>query len=500
VANPYLALTALFERHHNLKSAADMLEWDTAALMPQGSADIRGAQLAVLRVTAHELLVSPRTTELIDAASEMPLGDWERANIAQMRRAYVHASALPADLVEARSKAAIACETVWRGARRDADFARLVPLLREVVSVTRRVAEARAAALGVSPYEALVDEYEPGARTADLDALFATLGARLPAFVGEILERQARQPAPIPFVGPFATEKQAALGRALAERIGFDFARGRLDVSTHPFCGGNPEDVRITTRFDPSDFLTSVMSTVHETGHALYELGLPRTWVRQPVGKAIGMAMHESQSLLIETQVCRSPEFMAFFAPLAREHLAPADPVAFSPENLLRHALRVERGFIRVEADQATYPLHVILRYRLERALVAGDLDVKDLPGAWNSGMRDLLGVTPPDDRLGCLQDIHWPSGAFGYFPSYTMGAVAASQLFRAANVRHPHLRARLAHGDFAPLVAFLRDEVHSQGSRWTTQELLERVTGSPLDAAGFLEHLRARYLGSVEA
>jgi carboxypeptidase Taq len=304
-------------------------------------------------------------------------------------------------------------------------------------------------------------------------------------------------------------DKQAALTRALAERIGFDFGRGRIDVSTHPFCGGNPEDVRITTRFDEADFLASVMSTVHETGHALYELGLPRAWVRQPVGKAIGMAMHESQSLLVEMQACRTPEFWTFFAPLAREHLAPgdghdsarspsaraSDAAAFSAENLLRHALRVERGFIRVDADEATYPLHVILRYRLERSLVAGDLEVRDLPGAWNGGMRELVGVVPPDDRLGCLQDIHWPSGTFGYFPSYTMGAVAASQLFRAANERNPEIRPRLAHGDFAPLLAFLREQVHGQGSRWTTQELLERVTGKPLDAAGFVAHLRARYL-----
>jgi carboxypeptidase Taq len=508
VADSYSTLTGIFERYHHLKSAADMLEWDTAVLLPKGAADVRGAQLAVMRVAAHELLVSSRTKELIAAASEKPLGDWERANVALMRRAYVRASALPADLVEARAKAALSCENVWRGARRDADFARLAPLLEEVVRVTRNVAQAKSEALGVSPYEALVDEYEPGARTADLDTLFATLGAELPRLVGEILERQARGPAPIPLVGPFPADKQAAVARALAERIGFDFGRGRLDVSTHPFCGGNPEDVRITTRFDESDFLASVMSTVHETGHALYELGLPRAWVRQPVGKAIGMAMHESQSLLVEMQACRSPEFWTFFAPIAREHFAPAGghdgarspsahagDAAFSPQNLLRHALRVERGFIRVDADEATYPLHVILRYRLERALIAGNLEVKDLPGAWNAGMRELVGVVPPDDRLGCLQDIHWPSGVFGYFPSYTMGAIAANQLFRAANEHSPEIRSRLAHGDFAPLVAFLREHVHGQGSRWTTQELLERVTGKPLDPSGFLAHLRARYL-----
>lgn len=496
MTDPYAELAALFERHHHLRSAADVLEWDAAVLMPPGAADLRGAQLAAVRVTAHEVLASPRTKDLLAAIDESKLDDWQRANVALMRRAHVHASALPESLVEARSKVATACEIAWRGARRDADFARLAPLLEEMLRVTRDVAQAKAEALGVSPYEALVDEYEPGARTAELDELFATLGAELPDLVGAIVERQARAPAAVPLGGPFPVDKQAALGRELASRIGFDFERGRLDVSTHPFCGGSPEDVRMTTRFDEAEFFSSVMSTVHETGHALYELGLPREWVRQPVGKAIGMAMHESQSLLVEMQACRSPEFLAFFAPLAREHLGSAgDEAAFSPENLLRHALRVERGFIRVDADEATYPLHVILRYRLERAMIAGDLKMADLPGAWNEGMRDLVGVVPPDDRLGCLQDIHWPSGAFGYFPSYTMGAVAASQLFRAATRHDATIRPKLAEGDFEPLLAFLREHVHGQGSRWTTQELLERVTGKRLDAAGFLAHVRERYL-----
>jgi carboxypeptidase Taq len=494
----YAELTELFERYHHLKSAADVLEWDAAVLMPPGAADLRGGQLAAVRVAAHDLLASNRTKDLLEAVDEASLDEWQRANLALMRRAHLHASALPHALVEARTKASTACEIAWRGARRDADFARLAPLLDEVVRITRDVAQAKADVLGVSPYEALMDEYEPGTRTVDLDELFATLGAELPGLVGAIVERQKRKPSPIPLVGPFPEAKQAALGRVLAERLGFDFERGRLDVSTHPFCGGSPEDVRMTTRFDESDFLSSVMSTVHETGHALYELGLPRDRVRQPVGKAIGMAMHESQSLLVEMQACRSPEFLTFFAPLAREHLLPtsgSEPAAFSPENLLSHALRVERGFIRVDADETTYPLHVILRYRLERALIAGDLEVAEVPGAWNDGMRELVGVVPPDDRLGCLQDIHWPSGAFGYFPSYTMGAIAASQLFRTAKMQNRSIVPRLAEGDFGPLLAFLREHVHGHGSRWTTQELLERVTGRRFDARGFLAHLRARYL-----
>ncbi len=498
VKDSYAQLTAIFDHHHHLRSAAEVLEWDAAVMMPPRAADLRGSQLAALRVGANELLASSRTRELLDAVEETSLDDWQRSNVALMRRAHVHASAVPNALVEARAKVATACETTWRGARRDADFARLAPLLGETVRIMREVAHAKAEALGVSPYEALADEYEPGVRIADLDALFETLASELPTLVFAIMDRQAREAPAMPLAGPFPTEKQAALGRSLAARLGFDFEQGRLDVSTHPFCGGSPEDVRMTTRFDEADFLTGVMSTVHETGHALYELGLPREWVRQPVGKAVGMAMHESQSLLVEMQACRSPEFLTFFAPLAREHLGRSEDPAFSVENLLRHSLRVERGFIRVDADEVTYPLHVILRYRLERALVANELEIGDLPSAWNEAMRALLGVVPPDDRLGCLQDVHWPSGTFGYFPSYTMGAIAASQLFRAACAADADVRGKLAVGDFRPLLSFLRMHVHGQGSRFGTQELLERVTGKRLDPSGFLKHLRERYLGAV--
>lgn len=495
----YASLEALFERHHLLKSSADVLEWDGAVLLPPGASELRGAQLAVLRVAAHEVLASPKVFELLGVADADAAGldAWQRANLGLMRRAHVHAAAVPDDLVAARTKAATACEHAWRGARRDADFARLAPLLGELLGLTRQVAQAKAEALGVSAYEALADEFEPGLRTDDVDALFATLGRELPPLVDAILEAQARRPAPRPLGGPFPVAAQAALGRALAAAIGFDFDRGRLDVSTHPFCGGSAEDVRMTTRFDEADLLSSVMSTVHETGHALYELGLPRRWVRQPVGQAVGMALHESQSLLVEMQACRSPEFLGFFAPLAREHLgaSAADAAAFAPENLLAHALRVERGFVRVDADEATYPLHVVLRYRLERALVAGDLAVNDLPTAWNDGMKELLGVVPPDDRLGCLQDIHWPSGAFGYFPSYTMGALAGAQIFAAATAAEPGVRPALARGDFSPLLAFLRAKVHGKGSLLGTQALLEDVTGERLSAPRFLAHLRARYL-----
>ena len=281
----------------------------------------------------------------------------------------------------------------------------------------------------------------------------------------------------------------------MMEAVGFDFGHGRLDVSFHPFCGGVPEDVRITTRYDEADFLSGLMAVLHETGHAMYERGLPAKWRLQPVGEAGGMALHESQSLLIEMQAARSPAFIAFMAPLAREAFEAEGP-AWEVDNLIRHYHRVERGLIRVDADEVTYPLHVILRFRLERALIAGDLALDELPGAWNDGMESLLGVMPPDDSQGCLQDIHWYDGAWGYFPTYTLGALAAAQFFDAARRDLPEIPEALARGDFAPLMTWLREKVHGAAARLSSDALLEEATGRPLDPEVFKAHLRARYLG----
>jgi carboxypeptidase Taq len=287
---------------------------------------------------------------------------------------------------------------------------------------------------------------------------------------------------------------QEALCRRLSARLGLDFTHARLDRSAHPFSGGTPTDVRITTRYDPADFAQAVLGVVHETGHALYERGLPAAHARQPVGEAAGMAAHESQSLIIEMQAARSDAFLAWLGPELLGAFG-GDPAPYAPANLGRLWRRVERGFIRVDADEMTYPAHVILRFRLEQALIGGDLAVADLPGAWNDGLRALLGVTPPDDARGCLQDIHWYDGGFGYFPSYTLGAMAAAQLMAAARRAVTGLDAALAEGDAAPLVGWLRREVHAKGSLLGFQDLLRAATGKPLDPGDFEAHLTARYL-----
>ncbi|MGQ9367312.1 carboxypeptidase M32 [Azospirillum sp. ST 5-10] len=496
-SDAYRALERRFARIAAIGDALGILGWDSQTIMPKGAADARAEQTATLSVLAHELATAPEVGDLLDAAEaeRSGLDAWQAANLREMRRSYLHATAVPADLVEATSRAVSQCEMTWRTARADSDFAALLPSLAEVLRLTREGAVAKGGALGIAPYDALLDEHDPGARAGRIDAVFDDLAAFLPGLLARVQDRQRAEPPILPLDGPFPTALQRDLGERLMRQVGFDFDRGRLDVSLHPFCGGADDDVRITTRYDEADFTSALMGVLHESGHALYEQGRPRRWMGQPVGQARGMTTHESQSLIVEMQASRSPEFLSWLAPAARAAFG-GDGAAWDADNLRRLYTRVAPSFIRVDADEVTYPAHVILRYRLEKALMAGDLALADLPEAWRTGMRELLGIEPPDDRRGCLQDIHWPSGGWGYFPSYTLGAMTAAQLFEAACAADADVRPALARGDFAPLLGWLRDHVHGQGCLpASNDELLVAATGRPLDAAVFKRHLERRYL-----
>ncbi|HST76521.1 MAG TPA: carboxypeptidase M32 [Acetobacteraceae bacterium] len=492
----YDRLATRFARIATIGEANAMLGWDASAMMPPGGGAARGDQLAVLAGLAHGLLIAPEARDELDwAESEGESDDpWRAANLRLMRHAHTRATALPPDLVEAQARANSACEKVWREARRTADFSLVREHLAEVVRLTRQAAAALAPALGMDEYDALMDGYQRGIGVADVAPVFANYETFLQWALPRAEERQARAPAPVRPEGPFPALVQEALCRRLSERAGLDYAHARLDRSAHPFCGGTPSDVRITTRYDEADFAQSLLGVLHETGHALYERGLPAAHVRQPVGEAAGMAAHESQSLIVEMQASRSDSFLAWLGPELHATFG-GDPAPYTPGNLARLWRRVGRGFIRVDADEMTYPAHIILRFRLEQALISGDLAVADLPGAWNEGFAALLGLTPPDDAQGCLQDIHWYDGAFGYFPSYTLGAMAAAQLMAAARRGVPGLDAALGRGDFAPLIGWLREKVHGVGSLLGFNDLLRAATGKPLDPADFEAHLAARYL-----
>jgi carboxypeptidase Taq len=492
----YQELERSFRRLADLRGAEAVLQWDWATMMPPGGAKARGEQLATLGLLAHELITDAALSDWLDEAEAAAngLNDWQAANLFEMRRRWRHANAVPADLVEALSRASTACELAWREARPADDFKTVAPLLDDLMSLVRQQATAKADALGVAPYDALLDAYDPGLTAAIIEPIFAELAAFLPNILERVQARQAAEPAPMVLSGDITVEAQRTLAEDLMVRIGFDTDHGRLDVSHHPFTAGVPDDIRITTRYRDGDFTESLMAVVHETGHALYERGLPADWRGQPVGEALGMTIHESQSLLLEMQAGRTDAFINFIAPMARAAFRGIG-AAWEVPNLRRTYRRVEPGFIRVEADEVTYSAHILLRTKIEQALLSGDLAVADLPGAWRERMRALLGVDVPNDKDGCMQDIHWYSGAVGYFPTYTLGALAAAQLFAAATGADGAILKGIAAGDFAPLFVWLRENVHGHGSRLPTDLLLQRATGQKLGVEAFRAHLEARYL-----
>ena len=471
-----------------------MLAWDEAAIMPAGGGAARADALATLRGMAHELTAAGETAELVESAAAEDLDPWRMANVDCIRREWQRANAVPGELAVALSKACSASEQAWRVARGENDWAAVRGKLEAVVSLTREQAAAVADALGCDPYDALLDGYEPGLRRADIEPLFAELARCLPPLIDAAV---GAQPEALPLPGPFPVPRQAALGTALMKALGFDFQRGRLDTSHHPFCGGEPDDTRITTRYNEGHFLESLFAVLHETGHALYQQGLPKAWRGQPVGEAGGMALHESQSLTMEMQVCRSDAFLEFAAPLIQRALlgGETDAAEWQPPNLAKHARRVARGFIRVDADELTYPLHVLLRYHLETQLAAGRLTVAELPDAWDAAMREHLGLaTGRDFANGVMQDVHWFAGLIGYFPCYTLGAVMAAQLHRAAGERIGGWADAVRRGEFEALLQWQREHIHALGRLAPTKQLIARATGAELSAEAFLRHLQERY------
>src|SRR5580692_9524550 len=494
-ASPYQQLEIEFRRLHAFRGALALLRWDAAVMMPRGSADIRGEQLAALETEHHALLTAPRITRLLDRAQAnlQGLEDWQVANLHEMRRQRDHAIATPVTLVSRLTKAASRAESKWLEARSEGKFETFAPYLEEVVHLVRDKAALLGQALNLAPYDALVDEFSPGITTADIDAMFKALSRRLPSLIREAIALQEHRVGP-PLTGKFPPGKQKALILEVMKSMGFPFDRGRLDESEHPFTEGVPGDIRVTTRLDANDPFSGLLGALHETGHALYDLGLPQDWRDQPVGRDRGMALEESQSLLIEMIVCRSRPFVQYVQPLLTKHFGVSGP-EWDLENVYGHLTRVQRGLIRVDADELTYPLHIMLRYELEKQLLSGQLAVRDLPEAWNAGMEQRLGIRPANDVEGCLQDIHWAVGSFGYFPSYALGAVIAAQLYESMRAELPALDAELAHGEFSGMFGWLRTHVHGLGAKVPVQELLKNATGKPLNAVSFIRYVEAKYL-----
>lgn len=464
-------------------------------MMPPRGIEARASAEAEMNALIHRSRTDSRLTDWLRMAEDERLDDIQRANLREIRRDWRNANALPESLIEAKTLAGAKCEHAWRSQRPANDWRGFLENFRVVVRLAREEAQLLSGDTGLTRYDALMDRFEPGMRSAEIDRIFDDVKQWLPDLIARAEAKQRVEPVIAP-VAPFPVATQRELSLAFMKLLGFDFEAGRLDESTHPFTGGVPEDVRLTTRYREDDFAQSLMGTIHETGHARYEQKLPREWLGQPIGQARSYGIHESQSLSFEMQLARSRGLIGLLAPMLAARFG--DQPAFRADNLYRLFTRVKRGFIRVEAAEVTYPAHIILRYDVERALIEGEIEADDIPALWDEKMQSLLGLdTRGNFRDGCMQDVHWTEGVFGYFPSYTLGAMYAAQWFASMRRAAPDLDARIAAGDFAPVFDWLNANIWSQASRWETAELAQRASGETLNAAHLRAHLEERYLGA---
>jgi carboxypeptidase Taq len=478
-----------------LESCLSLLGWDHKTYMPPKGSAHRAEQVALLAGLVHQRVTDPKMGDLLaivegsDIVRDAPAP--AAVNVREIRRTYDRETKVPEALVTELARTCTQAEDVWVEARRQSDFALFRPWLEKVIGLKRQ--EAQALSNSGNLYDALLDEYEPGETSANLARVFADLRNDLVPLV-QAIGGSGRQPDLSILHREYPIAVQEAFGRTAAAAIGFDFEAGRLDVTTHPFCSGiGPGDTRLTTRYNVLDFVDALFGVLHETGHGLYDQGLDPSHYGTPMGSFVSLGIHESQSRLWENLVGRSRAFWEHFYPKAQQ----AFPGALGDVDLddFYFAINdVRPSFIRTEADEVTYNLHVLLRFELEQALISGVLTVGDLPGAWNETLKRTLNLTPPDDRRGCLQDIHWSGGAFGYFPTYTLGNLYAAQFFAHARGDLGDLDALFRRGEFPPLRKWLKTRIHRQGQRHRAADLVRVVTGEPLNHRYLLEHLRAKF------
>jgi carboxypeptidase Taq len=477
-----------------LGSCGAVLHWDHQTYMPPKGGAHRAEQLALLAGLCHEQFTEPEIGDLLSLAET---GEFARAsgsaaavNLREIRRAYDRATRIPAALVQELARTSTLAQDVWVEARKASDFGRFRPWLEKLVGLKRE--EAQAVGRGGVLYDALLDEYEPGETAARLTQVFAELRPGLVDLVARIAE-SGRGPDLAILHRAYPIAAQEAFGKAVVTAFGFDFQAGRLDVTTHPFCSGiGPGDTRLTTRYNLHDFGDAFFSILHEAGHGLYDQGLDPEHYGTPMGEAASLGIHESQSRLWENFVGRSRAFWEYWLPRAQQ-MFPDTLDGIGLDELLFAINDVRPSFIRVDADEATYNLHIVLRFELEQALIAGDLAVADLPAAWNDHMVRDLGSAPPDDAQGCLQDIHWSGGSFGYFPTYTLGNLYAAQFFAKAQADLGNLEEQFRRGEFLPLKEWLNQKIHRDGQRNRARDLVAAVTGEPLNPAYLLRHLQEK-------
>jgi carboxypeptidase Taq len=492
----YSDLEKNLEEITHLINIAKISNWDAATMLQKGSASSRQKEMATLYSMIHKMATSKEMGELIkNALGEFDdLDDWQRANLANVKKSYDRQVVIPHKLEHENSIASAECEFTWRQARKDNDFKTLTPYLDRVFDSVRAIAKLQSEKLRMSPLDVLIDSYDPERTSFEVKTVFEVLKRELPSLINKIMEKQASEKI-MPLKEKIDEATQKAIGIKVMEKMGFDFDKGFLSKSAHPFCTGSNDDVRLTTRYDEKNFLSSLFGVIHETGHALYQQNLPADYRDQPVGWAKGMAFHESQSLIMENQAGISRSFTECLAKILKDDFSFSGS-EYSADNLYKLMTRVHPSLIRVDADEATYPLHVILRFEIEEEIINGNLRAADLPELWNSKMQEYLGIVPDTDADGCMQDIHWPSGSIGYFPSYTNGAIIASMVMKAAKDKYLSIDQELGQGSFVSLNKYLTDNLRKYGSSKISKDLLKVATGyETVQPMIFIDYLKKKYL-----
>ncbi len=491
----YEELIARTKERSVLESCGAVLGWDMQTYMPRNGRAHRGKQLQLLAKMQHAMLTAPEIGELLwevegSDLTRDPLSD-SAVNVREIRRSYDRATKLPSRLVEELAETTSQADGEWQEARKEKNFGRFRPWLEKVVALKRE--EARAIGYKEVPYDALLDEYEPGATTKEVTEVLSKLRNDLVPLIAAIAD-SGKKPDQTIFERSYPIDRQNLFSQEAAAAIGFDFLAGRLDVTVHPFCSGiGPGDCRLTTRYHEQEFNQAFFGTLHEAGHGMYEQGLPAEHFGTPRGTAISMGIHESQSRLWENQVGRSRPFWEHFYPRAQQ-MFPNTLRGTTLDEFYFAINDVKSTYIRVEADEATYNLHIILRFELEQAMITGDLQVADVPGAWNEKFHQFFQLTPPDDSQGCLQDIHWSMGGFGYFPTYSLGNLFAAQFMERARQDIPDLDDQFRQGHFLGLKKWLLKNIHDLGQKYRATDLCEKVTGKPLSHQPLLAYMKEKY------
>ena len=490
MSNAFDHLMAYQRETEALAQIAGRLSWDQETVMPEGAAEQRGAEMAAIEGVLHARRTDPRLADWLTAAEDETKDrgdDVAAAQLRLIRRSYDRSVKVPARLAAELARATSVGQTIWAKARAAQDVAAFLPTLAEIVKL--RQEEGQALAQGrISTYDALIDDYEPGASAESLGAMFARLRPHLVDLRAACLDA----PQPQALQGCFDAAGQMAVSDKLARAFGYDYERGRIDKAVHPFSSGSGNDVRITTRTDPADPFNCFYSTIHEVGHATYEQQIDQRFLLTPIGAGVSMGVHESQSRIYENQLGRSRAFTGWLYGVMRDQFG--DIGVTSEDEFYRTANRVSNGFIRTEADEVQYNLHVLMRFDLERALIAGDLAVGDLEAAWNDRFKADFGVAVENPAQGCLQDVHWAAGLFGYFPTYSLGNVYAGALHQALRADLPDLDASLAQGDASPATGWLRDKLQVHGSLRNPQDTIRHAIGTVPDEGALIAYLQEKY------